>query len=149
MPTAANMEGIKLEKYLLVEKGMFAFSGMQTGRDVCIRIAYSNSEQPFLISPAYTTFKIIGDAFLPEFIYMWFLRPESDRLGWFLSDSSVRSNLDWPRFTSIKIPKPSIEIQQKIIDVFSLAQKAKELATEAENQIKAICPALMQYITHN
>jgi type I restriction enzyme S subunit len=80
---------------------------------------------------------------------MWFLRPESDRLGWFLSDSSVRSNLDWSRFTSIKIPKPSIEIQQKIIDVFSLAQKAKELATEAENQIKAICPALMQYITHN
>ncbi|WP_290382954.1 N-6 DNA methylase [uncultured Duncaniella sp.] len=148
MPTAANLDGVKTTKYLIVGKDMFAFSGMQTGRDKCIRIAYNDSDTRFLISPAYTTFKVIGDAFLPEYLYLWFQRKESDRLGWFLSDSSVRSNLDWSRFISIKVPKPSIEVQRAIVDIYRCARKARSISEEAAQQLKSICPALMQHIIH-
>lgn len=149
MPTLANLDGIKLNKYKVVEKGMFAFSGMQTGRDVCIRISLSQSDTPFLISPAYTTFTIDQTkGLLPEFVYLWFLRSEIDRLGWFISDSSVRSNLDWPRFLDIKIPKPSMEVQKAIVDIYLCSLKAKEIAEEADQQLKTICPALMQHIIH-
>jgi type I restriction enzyme S subunit len=149
MPTAANMDGIKLSKYLVVENGMFAFSGMQTGRDVCIRIALNESSEQFLISPAYTTFIIDSDEFIPSFIYIWFMRAECDRLGWFLSDSSVRSNLDWNRFLSIKVPKPTVEVQQAIVDIYKCAKRAKDIAADADNQLKTICPALLQYVIHN
>lgn len=149
MPTAANLDGVKTTKYLIVEKDMFAFSGMQTGRDVCIRIAYNDSDTRFLISPAYTTFKVKGNAFLPEYLYLWFQRKESDRLGWFLSDSSVRSNLDWPRFLSIKVPKPLLKIQQSIVDIYRCASKTKEIAECANNQLKSICPAIMQHLIHS
>ena len=149
MPTVANLEGVDLSKYLVVESGMFAFSGMQTGRDVCIRIAYNDSNSRFLISPAYTTFIVDDNVFLPEYLLLWFQRDESDRMGWFLSDSSIRSNLDWSRFLSIKVPKPSIEVQRAIVDIYHCARRAKAIAEEANQQLKSICPALMQHIIHS
>ena len=149
MPTAANLDGVKLTKYLIVKPNMFAFSGMQTGRDVCIRIAHNSTHKEFVISPAYTTFFVDEKELLPEFLYMWFLRTETDRLGWFLSDSSIRSNLDWPRFLSIKVPKPSIEVQRAIVEIYHCARQAKQIAEEAAQQLKSICPALMQHIIHS
>ncbi len=149
MPTVANTDGIRLNKYKLIEKGVYAFSGMQTGRDLSIRIAYNGIDRRFLISPAYTTFKVKHEQLLPEFVYLWFKRRETDRLGWFYSDSSVRSNLDWSRFCSIKIPKPSIEVQRAIVDIYRCAREAKSIAEEATQQLKSICPALMQHIIHS
>ena len=115
MPTVANLDGVDIAKYKVITKGMFVFSGMQTGRDICIRIGLYGDEQPALISPAYTTF-IINDekAVLPEYFFMYFNRAESDRYGWFISDSSVRANLDWSRFLDIEIPLPSPTEQQKV-----------------------------------
>ncbi len=149
MPTAANIDGVKTFKYKLIEHNMFAFSGMQTGRDTCIRIAYNESKDRFIVSPAYTTFKMSNKKILPQFVYLWFMRSEIDRQGWFLSDSSIRSNLDWSRFISMKVPKPSIEVQQAIVDIYHCARRAKEIAEEATQQLKSICPALMQHIIHS
>ena len=80
MPTVANLDGVDIAKYKVITKGMFVFSGMQTGRDICIRIGLYGDEQPALISPAYTTF-IINDEkeVLPEYFFMYFNRAESDR----------------------------------------------------------------------
>lgn len=39
MPTVANTEGLDESKYKVVRKRRFVFSGMQTGRDNCIRIS--------------------------------------------------------------------------------------------------------------
>lgn len=61
MPTVANLDGVDIAKYKIVTKGMFVFSGMQTGRDICIRIGLYDNEQPALVSPAYTTFVINDD----------------------------------------------------------------------------------------
>ena len=94
---------------------------MQTGRDKCIRIALYEGDNPILISPAYTTFKIkesMEEKVLPEYILLFFKRPEMDRYGWFISDSSVRANLDWSRFIAIKIPLPSIEVQRSIVNIY-------------------------------
>ena len=93
MPTVANLDGVNLSKYKIVNEGTFVFSGMQTGRDVCIRIVMSTSKTPVLVSPAYTTFNVkTGSKLIPQYLFMWFDRLESDRYGWFISDSSVRSN---------------------------------------------------------
>lgn len=48
MPTVANLDGVDIAKYKIVTKGMFVFSGMQTGRDICIRIGLYDNEQPAL-----------------------------------------------------------------------------------------------------
>lgn len=147
MPTAANMDGIDTSKYKVMKSGRFVFSGMQTGRDVCIRIGLWDSADESLVSPAYTTFELKHDCgVLPEYFFLMFKRSEMDRLGWFYSDSSVRSNLDWPRFEMIKIPLPPIEVQQAVVDLYRCANEAKKIAAEADKLSREICPALIQRV---
>lgn len=145
MPTVANTNELDNSKYKIVEKDVFVFSGMQTGRDVCIRLALYTSNDSILVSPAYTTF-IVKDksVMLPEYLFIQFNRFEMDRYGWFLSDGSVRSNLDWSEFCRIKIPLPPPEIQHAIVDLYNCAEEAKKIATEAREKMKTLCPALVQ-----
>lgn len=71
MPTVANTNELDNTKYKVVENGTFVFSGMQTGRDVCIRIAIYDQDNPILVSPAYTTFKVVNTNVLdPLFLFL-------------------------------------------------------------------------------
>lgn len=150
MPTIASMDTINTNKYKVIRKGEFAFSGMQTGRDKCIRIALYDQNTPALISPAYTTFALNeNEPILPEYFMMIFKNPEMDRLGWFYSDSSVRANLDWNRFIDIEIPKLSIELQRAIVNIYKCANEAKQIAEEADRLSREVCPALLQHVIHS
>ena len=57
MPTVANTDSVDATKYKIVRNNRFVFSGMQTGRDKCIRIGLYKGT-PIIVSPAYTTFEI-------------------------------------------------------------------------------------------
>lgn len=118
MPSVANTSKVDKRKYKIVRKNRFVFSGMQTGRDNCIRIGIFTNEKPVLVSPAYTTFEIASDKIIPLYFFMIFNSKEKDRYGAFLSDSSVRSNLDWDRFCDIELEVPPIEIQKKYVAIY-------------------------------
>lgn len=149
MPTVANLDGVDIAKYKIVTKGMFVFSGMQTGRDICIRIGLYDNEQPALISPAYTTFVINNEKeVLPEYFFMFFNRAESDRYGWFISDSSVRANLDWPRFLDIEIPLPSPDEQQKVVNVWKALREIKEQNEAKAAPLMQVCQSYIQELKH-
>ncbi|MBB5219885.1 type I restriction enzyme S subunit [Treponema rectale] len=149
MPSVATTEGLDKSKYKVISKGKFVFSGMQTGRDVCIRFGLYNETVDGLVSPAYTTYSVVDKNILPEYLMMNFKRSEMDRLGWFLSDSSVRSNLDFDRFHDIQIPIPLIQIQQKIVDLYNCYEECKRIANEAREKISNLCPALVQKAAHS
>ncbi len=152
MPTNANTDGLKKNKYLIMRKGRFVFSGMQTGRDIAIRVGLYNSNKPALISPAYITFSVSKDKrdrILPEYLNLQFKRSESDRLGWFYSDGSIRSNLDWDRFCEFQIPLPPTDVQQAIVDVYRCMERAKQIAITAREKLKTLCPALVQRAAHS
>lgn len=144
MPSVANTNGVDLSKYKLVSKGQFAFSGMQTGRDECIRIALFDKEEPIIISPAYSILQIKDDNVLAEYVMMWFSRKEVDRLGWFMSDASIRTNLDMDRFYEIEIPVPDLEVQKAIIDIYNAYNARRAINEKLKAQIKAICPILIK-----
>lgn len=149
MPTAANTAGLDINKYKIVRKGCFVFSGMQTGRDVCIRLGLYTDDKPSLISPAYTTFTIDeSKGLLSEYVFIYFKRDEMDRFGWFISDSSVRSNLDWPRFLEILIPKISIKEQEAISQLFYCVKEQKRISEEMELVFNSIWPAIIQKMSN-
>lgn len=149
MPTVANLDGVDITKYKIVSKGMFVFSGMQTGRDICIRIGLYDKAQPALISPAYTTFFINKENdVLPEYFFMYFNREESDRYGWFISDSSVRANLDWPRFLDIEIPLPSVAEQQKVVNAWRAFREIKEQNEAKAAPLMQLCQSYIQELKH-
>lgn len=149
IPTVANMDEIDTRKYKMTRKGMFVFSGMQTGRDECIRIGLYEQKEPSIISPAYTTFVIKDiNKLLPEFLFMYFKRPEMDRYGWFISDSSVRANLDWERFINIEIPLPSIEEQKQIVAVWKGLKEIKEQNEKLVSMLSLLCQSYFDKIKH-
>lgn len=139
---ASKSTSEKLERYKIIEKDQLAYSSMQTGRDEVIRIALYSEDEPALVSPAYSIL-VTKENVLPEYIMMWFSRKEVDRLGWFLSDSSIRANLDLKRFYEIKIPIPDIKIQQSIVDVYNAYITRKQINERFKQQIKDICPILI------
>ncbi|WP_421792977.1 restriction endonuclease subunit S [Gardnerella sp. KA00127] len=144
MPSVANTNGVDLSKYKLVSKGQFAFSGMQTGRDECIRIALFDKKEPIIISPAYSILQIKDDNVLAEYVMMWFSRKELDRLGWFMSDASIRTNLGMDRFYEIEIPVPDLEVQKAIIDIYNAYNVRRSINEKLKAQIKDICPILIK-----
>lgn len=144
MPSVADTNGVNLSNYKVVNNGQFAFSGMQTGRDECIRIALYSGEKPIIISPAYFVFTVKDQSVLAEYIMMWFSRSESDRRGWFMSDSSIRTNLDLDRFYEIQLPVPEIEIQKAIVILYSVYVTRRKINELLKTQIKDICPILIK-----
>lgn len=144
MPSVANTNDVDLTKYKIVKKGQFAFSGMQTGRDECIRIALLDKEEPIIISPAYYVLQKKYDDILEEYIMIWFSRKEVDRLGWFMSDGSIRTNLDMDRFYEIEIPVPDIEVQKAIVDIYNAYKIRRNINEKLKMQIKDICPILIK-----
>ncbi len=145
MPTVADTTGLDETKYKVVRKNRFVYSGMQTGRDECIRISMYLQDKPIIVSPAYTTFEVTAqDIVLPEYFFMLFLSKEKDRLGWFYSDSSIRSNLDWDRFCEMELSLPPIDMQKKYVDIY-LAMLANQRAYEQGlDDLKLVCDAYIE-----
>jgi type I restriction enzyme S subunit len=145
MPTVANTEGLDERKYKVVRKNRFVYSGMQTGRDECIRISMYTKDKPILVSPAYVTFEVTAlSTVLPLYFFLSFLTKEKDRYGAFCSDGSIRSNLDWEVFCDMNIELPSIEIQQKYVDVYNAMLANQQSYEHGLDDLKLTCDAYIE-----
>lgn len=144
-PTVANIDESNTRNYKIVENNQFAFSGMQTGSDMCVRIALNEESKPVIISPAYTVFRIKDDnVVLSHYIMLWFSRKQIDRYGWFASDGSIRSNLDLERLCEMEIPIPDISVQREIVNIHKCYIERKRINEQLKALIKDICPILIK-----
>lgn len=146
MPSVANTSETDLSKYKIIRKGQFAYSAMQVGRDETIRVVLYSEEKPAIISPAYLVFEVIDlEKVLPEYLMMHFQRPESDRYGWFISDGSVRSSLEWERFCEIEIPIPDdIEIQKNVVAVYNELLRNQKSYEGSLEDLQLICDTFIE-----
>ena len=142
MPSKSSSD--KLTNYKVVRQGEFAYNSMQTGRDKCIRIALYDKSNPCLVSPSYSVLKVTSELVIPEYIQLWFSRSESDRRGAFMTDSSIRSNLDLDTFFQIEIPIPKIETQKAVVDLYLAVKKRNKVANQLAKKISDICPVLVK-----
>ena len=150
MPTVANTEGLDESNYKVVRENRFVFSGMQTGRDECIRISMYLEKDPIIVSPAYTTFEVEAtDIVLPTYFFMIFLSKERDRLGWFYSDGSIRSNLDWDRFCDMELNLPDISTQQKYVDIYKAMVANQQSYERGLEDLKLVCDGYIEDLRRN
>jgi type I restriction enzyme S subunit len=144
MPTVAYTENLDNTKYKIVRKNRFVYSGMQTGRDKCIRISMFMKDSPVIVSPAYTTFEVDQEKILPEYFFMLFLSKEKDRLGWFHSDGSVRANLDWDVFCDLEFEIPDVPTQQKYVDIYDAMCANQKAYEKGLDDLKLTCDAYIE-----
>jgi len=145
MPSVANVSETDLSRYKIIEKGQFAYSAMQVGRDETIRLALYTNDEPAIISPAYLVIESKDEnKLIPEYMMMWFQRPESDRYGWFISDSSVRASLEWERFCDIEIPIPDIEVQRKYVALYKGLLSNQKVYENSLADLQLICDTYIE-----
>lgn len=145
MPSVANIIGVDLKKYKVVEKFQFACNRMHVGRDERLPISMSTFDYDFIVSPAYDVFEVITSDVLPEYLMLWFRRKEFDRQCWFYTDADVRGGLHLDALKSIEIKIPSIEEQRQIVAQYqSIANKIKVNEQICE-KLEATAQALYKY----
>jgi type I restriction enzyme S subunit len=150
MPSKAKTTKSNLVKYKIISKDQFAYSAMQVGRDETVRVVLYSNDEPAIISPAYSVFQVKKDAnILPEFLMLWFYRPEFNRYGWFISDSSVRASLEWVRFCDIEVPIPDIELQEAIVTIYHTLETRKRINEQLKESVKPLCPVLMKGVVES
>lgn len=150
MPTVADTSTLNEKKYKVVRKNRFACNLMHVGRDVVIPIAFHQSDEPIIVSPAYFTFEVAAtDKILPEYFFMLFRSKEKDRLGWFLSDSSVRGNLEWKTFCDIEISLPPLAVQKKFVAVYNSLIENKKAYERGLDDLKLVCDGYIENLRRN
>lgn len=119
--SVANTNGTDLSKYKVIRKNDFAVSLMQVSRDSKIPIARLEDYDVAIMSPAYPIFRVKDTSVvLPEYLEMWFKRPEFDREAAFIAVGGVRGSMPWEEFAKMKLPVPPIEKQLKIVNAYKI-----------------------------
>lgn len=145
LPTKANLEGVSLTSYKVVNTMDFAYVADTSRRGDKIALALNTTDDKILISSIYTTFKTKDlSKLLSEYLYLMMSRSEFDRYARFHSWGSARETFNWEDMCRVAIPLPSIEEQQAIVNIYKCAAECKRIAEEADKLSREICPALMQ-----
>jgi len=150
IPSIANTNSVDLSKYKIVKRGQFGLILMKVGRDNKVSVAYLDDKDAVIISPAYHAFEIINTtALLPEFLMMWLLRPENDRLLGFMSASSVRGSITFEEFGDIKIPIPDITEQRKYVALYKGLITNQKTYKSSLKDLQVICDTYIEDLIKN
>jgi len=142
--TKANTNGLSFHNYKVVRTGEFVYVADTSRRGDKIALAMNTSE-PCIVSAIYTVFRVTKTTeLLPEYLYLWFTRPEFDRYARFHSWGSARETFDWADMCNVKLPIPDIKVQEAIVTIYHTLETRKRINEQLKNTIKPLCPVLMR-----
>lgn len=145
IPSIANTNDVDLSNYKVIKTGEFGCILMKIGRDNKLSVAYHTDPDSIIISPAYFTFEIIDrNELLPEFLMIFFLKPETDRLLGFMSAGSMRGSLTWEEFCELEIPVPDIEVQKNVVAVYNELLRNQKSYEGSLDDLQLICDTFIE-----
>ena len=143
--TKADMNGVSLTSYKVVEANTFVYVPDTSRRGDKMAIALNRDREPILVSSIYTTFKSKDTSkLLPEYLFMFFDRPEFDRYSRFNSWGSAREVFTMDNMNDVEIPIPDISVQREIVNIHKCYIERQRIAEALKEQLKNICPVLIR-----
>ena len=143
MPSIANTIGTDMSTYKIVERGQFAYGPVTSRNGDKVSIALLDGYDDAIISQAYTVFEVIDhEQLLPEYLMMWFRRPEFDRYARFHSHGSAREIFDWDELCDVMLPIPSITRQREIVSEYETLTNRIRLNNQMIQHLEATAQAL-------
>lgn len=138
IPSIANTNGTDFTKYKIVKKRQFTYIPDTSRRGDKIAIALLEDYDEGLVSNVYTVFEVIDEnKLLPEYLMLWFMRPEFDRYARFKSHGSVREVMDWDEMCKVSLPIPPIERQREIVKAYRALTDRIELKRKINDNLEA------------
>lgn len=143
IPSIANTVGTDFTKYKVVKRGQFTYIPDTSRRGDKIGIALLTDYDEGLVSNIYTVFEVKDEnELLPEYLMLWFSRPEFDRYARFKSHGSVREIMDWDEMCKVELPVPSIEKQRSIVKAYNTITDRIELKRKINDNLAETANAL-------
>lgn len=143
IPSIANIVGTDLSNYKIVRTGQFAYGPVTSRNGEKISIALLK-DKDCIISSSYTVFEVINKEELdPEYLMLWFSRPEFDRYARFKSHGSVREVMDWDEMCKLELPVPPIEKQRSIVKAYQTITDRIALKRKINENLAELCSCIL------
>lgn len=146
IPSIANIIGTDMSNYKIIKRRQFAYGTVTSRNGDKISIALSDQYDKALVSQIYIVFEVINtDELLPEYLMMWFSRPEFDRYARFHSHGSTRETFDWEDMCDVELPIPSIEEQNKIVTQYQSIENKIKVNEQICEKLEATAQTLYKH----
>ena len=143
IPSIANTVGTDMSTYKIIEKGQFAYGTITSRNGDKISIALADEYEKALVSQIYIVFEVIDkNELLPEYLMMWFSRPEFDRYARYHSHGSTRESFDWEELCEVELPVPSIEKQREIVAQYHAVENKIKVNEQICEKLEATAQTL-------
>ncbi len=143
--TKADMAGVSLAPYIVVKPDYFVFVPVTSRNGEKITLAINDSKETYIVSSAYTVFRVRDTKkLLPEYLFMYFNRPEFDRYARFNSWGSAREVFTMDDMNDVAIPIPNISVQREIVNIHKCYIERQRIATQLKEQLNNLCPILIK-----
>lgn len=138
--TKANMEGVSLEPYYLVQPDDFAYVTVTSRNGEKITLAHNTTDETYIISSSYIVFRVNRtDLLLSDYLFIYFNRSEFDRYSRYNSWGSAREMFSWEDMCDMDIELPSLEIQQKYVDIYNAMLANQQNYERGLDDLKLVC----------
>ncbi len=143
--TKADMEGVSLLPYIIVEPDCFAYVTVTSRNGEKITLAHNNTDDSFIVSSSYIVFTVKrSDLLNSSYLFMYFNRPEFDRYSRFNSWGSARETFGWDDMCNINIELPSLPIQQKYVDIYKAMVANQQSYERGLEDLKLVCDGYIE-----
>lgn len=143
IPSIANTIGTDMSTYRIIERNQFAYGPVTSRNGDKITIALFKDFDKALISQAYIPFEVKDcNELEPEYLMMWFRRPEFDRYARFKSHGSAREIFDWEEMCNVMLPVPHIDKQLEIVKEYNAIQNRIALNQQLIQKLEETAQAI-------
>ncbi len=145
IPTKADVSKTDLSKFLVVHPGEFIYNPRTHGKR--IGFGYNNTNSNFIISWNNIAFKVKKEMItivLADYLFLHFKRDEWDREACFQSWGSSTEVFSWDTLSDMEVEIPSLEIQQKYVDVYNAMLANQQSYERGLEDLKLTCDAYIE-----
>jgi type I restriction enzyme S subunit len=145
MATKANVESSDLKKFYIISPRDFIYNSRTTRMGDKVGLGFNDSKETYLTSFNNTPFKVSNEAhLLPEYLYMYFNRPEFDRYARCNSWGSSTELFSWDDMCDIEIDLPDIETQRRFVAVYKALLANQRAYEKGLDDLKLTCDAYIE-----
>jgi len=144
IPSVANLDGVDMSGYKIVRPKQFVYVPDTSRRGEKVALAMCEGEN-CIVSSIYTVFEVTDkNALIPEYLMLWFKRPEFNRYARFHSIGSAREVFDWEDMCEMEIVIPDMTTQMKQVALYSGMLSKQGTYERSIADLEMICDSYLE-----
>ena len=152
MMSKADVDPDVIKKFYVVYPGEFVYNPRTTRMGEKVGLGFNNTLTPLLFSFNNIAFRIKECAkmlIIPEYLYLFYNRPEFDRYAITNSWGSATELFTFDEMCDIDIELPPLPVQQKYVDVYNAMLANQKSYERGLDDLKLTCDAYIDKLKHS